>query len=63
MRTTVTISDDLMSRAMELTGRDEASAIMRLALEALVERESARRLAVLGGSDRDASSAPRERRA
>jgi Arc/MetJ family transcription regulator len=62
MRTTLTVSDDLMTRAMELTGRDESSAIMRLALEALVERESARRLAVLGGTDKDAVAAPRTRR-
>jgi Arc/MetJ family transcription regulator len=61
MRTTITVSDDLVARAAELTGRDEPSALMRLGLEALVERESARRLALLGGSDPGASAPPRER--
>lgn len=62
MRTTVTINDELLSRAAELTGRSETSAILRLGLEALVERESARRLALLGGTDSGARAAPRERK-
>ncbi|HEY5319260.1 MAG TPA: type II toxin-antitoxin system VapB family antitoxin [Galbitalea sp.] len=61
MRTTVTMDDDLVARAAELTGRDEKSALIRLGLEALIERESARRLALLGGTDSDASAAPRRR--
>ena len=61
MRTTVTVSDELIERAAQLTGRDETSALVRLGLEALVERESAKRLAALGGTDRDARSAPRRR--
>lgn len=61
MRTTVTVDDDLVARAAELTGRDEKSALIRLGLEALIERESARRLALLGGSDPDAAAAPRRR--
>lgn len=63
MRTTVTVSDELMERASELTGRDESSVLMRLGLEALIERESSLRLARLGGSDPVASSAPRRRAA
>jgi Arc/MetJ family transcription regulator len=62
MRTTVTVNDELLARAAELTGRSEASTLLRLGLEALVERESARRLALLGGSDATADAAPRERK-
>lgn len=61
MRTTVTIDDALVSRAAELTGRVEKSMLIRLGLEALIERESARRLALLGGSDPKAAAAPRQR--
>ncbi|PRY69357.1 VapB protein of antitoxin of type II toxin-antitoxin system [Glaciihabitans tibetensis] len=61
MRTTVTVSDELLARAAELTGRDESSVLLRLGLEALIERESSRRLALLGGSDPSAVSAPRSR--
>jgi Arc/MetJ family transcription regulator len=63
MRTTVTVNDELLARASELTGRDETSALMRLGLEALIQRESSRRLALLGGTDAEASSAPRSRTA
>lgn len=63
MRTTVTVNDELVARAAELTGRTEASALFKLGLEALVERESARRLAALGGSDPEALVAPRDRAA
>ena len=62
MRTTVTVDDQLMARAQELTGTLERSALIRQALEALVARESARRLARLGGSDPDAQAAPRARK-
>lgn len=51
MRTTVTVDDELMGKASQLTGRNETSALVRLDLEALVERESAKRLAALGGTD------------
>ena len=61
MRTTVRIDDALVSRAAELTGRVEKSMLIRLGLEALIERESARRLALLGGSDPKAAAAPRQR--
>ena len=61
MRTTVTIDDSLIERAMELTGTSERSALIRDALEALIARESARRLVRLGGADPDADAAPRRR--
>ncbi len=61
MRTTVSLDPELLARAEELTGRTERSALLRLALEALVQRESARRLAMLGGTDPDAQAAPRRR--
>jgi Arc/MetJ family transcription regulator len=61
MRTTVTIDDKMMANAQRLTGLTEKSAIIRAGLKALIERESARRLARLGGSDPDATLAPRRR--
>lgn len=51
MRTTVTLDDELVRDARELTGLNETSALMRAALTALVEREAAHRLALLGGSE------------
>lgn len=61
MRTTVTLDDDLVARAQELTGRSEVSAIVRMSLELLVRLESGRRLALLGGSEPDAAAARRGR--
>lgn len=61
MRTTVTLDDELLAKAAELSGTTERTALLREGLRALIERESARRLALLGGSDPDASSAPRHR--
>jgi Arc/MetJ family transcription regulator len=61
MRTTVTIDDEMMANAQRLTGLTEKSAILRAGLKALIERESARRLALLGGSDPDAELPPRRR--
>ena len=61
MRTTLNIDDDLLRRATELSGLREKTAVVRAGLEALVARESARRLADLGGSDRTARGAPRRR--
>ncbi|MGH3521315.1 MAG: type II toxin-antitoxin system VapB family antitoxin [Mycobacterium sp.] len=63
MRTTVTLDDELIARAMELTGVSERSALLRQGLETLIRVESARRLAALGGSDPKATSAPRRRAA
>ncbi len=51
MRTTLNLDDTLLARAQTLTGLTEKSALVREALKALVERESARRLARLGGTD------------
>jgi hypothetical protein len=50
MRTTLGLDDDLLAEAQRLTGTTEKTALLREALRALVERESARRLARLGGS-------------
>ena len=61
MRTTVTIDDELLRRASELTGETERSALLRAGLTTLIRVESARRLAALGGSDQQATSAPRRR--
>ncbi len=51
MRTTLTIDDRLYEQAVALTGMREKSALLRESLKALIERESARRLAALGGSE------------
>ena len=61
MRTTLAVDDDLLAEAQRLTGTREKSALVREALRALIERESARRLARLGGSEPDLVSAPRRR--
>jgi Arc/MetJ family transcription regulator len=59
MRTTVAIDDDLFAKAQEYTGLQEKSALVREAFKALVEREAARRLARLGGTQPDAKAPPR----
>lgn len=61
MRTTLALDDELVAKAQAFTGLKEKSLLVREALKALIERESARRLALLGGSDPDASAAPRRR--
>ena len=61
MRTTLNIEDDLLARAEELTGVKEKTALVRLGLEALIARESARRLAALGGSEKKLKRPPRRR--
>jgi len=61
MRTTINLDDELIRKAADLTGRQEKSALVRLGLEALIARESARRLARLGGTDPGAVAAPRHR--
>ncbi len=50
MRTTVTLDDDLLATAQEYTGIKEKSELVNQGLKALVEREAARRLARLGGT-------------
>ena len=61
MRTTLALDDELLATAQELTGLTEKSAIVRAALQALIERESARRLARLGGTEPDLKPIPRRR--
>jgi Arc/MetJ family transcription regulator len=61
MRTTITLDDELLARAEQLTNLHERSALIREALNALIEREAARRLARLGGSVPNAKAPPRRR--
>lgn len=61
MRTTVTIDDALLARASELSGTTERTALLREGLQALIERESARRLSLLGGTDPDVTMPRRQR--
>jgi Arc/MetJ family transcription regulator len=61
MRTTLALDDELMAKARAFTGLKEKSSLVREALKALIERESARRLARLGGSE-PGVRAPRRRR-
>jgi Arc/MetJ family transcription regulator len=62
MRTTIALDDDLLRTAQEFTGVEEKTALIREALKALIERESARRLAALGGSMPGLKNIPRSRR-
>ena len=59
MRTTLALDDHLVAEAQRLTGTTEKTALVRQALRALIERESARRLAQLAGSEPDATPVPR----
>lgn len=61
MRTTIALDDDLIRIAQEYTGTTEKTALIREALKALIERESARRLAALGGSMPGLRNIPRRR--
>ena len=61
MRTTLALDDELVAEAEALTGLKEKSALVREALKALIERESARRVARLGGSEPDLRTPPRRR--
>ncbi len=63
MRTTLNIDDELLSRAQGLCGVKEKSALVREGLKALIERESARRLARLGGTEPCLEKIPRRRTA
>ncbi len=51
MRTTLNIDDQLLDEAQRITGMSEKASLVREGLRALIERESARRLARLGGSE------------
>lgn len=59
MRTTLNIEDTLMNKAAKLTGITEKTALVRLGLEALIARESARRLAKMGGTQKQLQEIPR----
>ncbi len=61
MRTTLIVADDLIEKASRLTGVKEKTALVRLGLEALIARESAKRLARLGGTEKGLKI-PRRRR-
>ena len=61
MRTTVALDDELVRTAQEFTGVAEKTALIREALKALIERESARRLASLGGTMPGLKKVPRRR--
>ena len=63
MRTTIALDDDLIAKAQAYTGLEEKAALVREALKALIQREAAKRLANLGGSQPGIEGAPRRRRA
>ena len=63
MRTTMALDDELVAEAQALTGLKEKSSLIREALRALIERESARRLARLSGSEPQLKAPPRRRAA
>jgi Arc/MetJ family transcription regulator len=63
LRTTLALDDDLVAKAQSLTGLKEKSGLVREALKALIERESARRLARLGGTEPHLQTPPRRRSA
>ncbi|MBU2841845.1 MULTISPECIES: type II toxin-antitoxin system VapB family antitoxin [Acidithiobacillus] len=61
MRTTVNLDDDLLVQAKNLSGVEDRGALLKEALRALIERESARRLARLGGTESQLQDIPRRR--
>ncbi|MEQ9104803.1 MAG: type II toxin-antitoxin system VapB family antitoxin [Rhodothermales bacterium] len=61
MRTTINLDDALLAEAQRLTGETERTSLVREGLRALIERESARRLAALGGSAPELEDIPRRR--
>lgn len=61
MRTTLNIDDELLAKARRLSGLKEKTAVVHAGLEALVALESARRLAALGGTEKELRPAPRRR--
>jgi len=61
MRTTIALDDDLVEKAKKLTSINENVTLVREALKSLIERESAQRLAVLGGHDLNAKTTPGRR--
>jgi Arc/MetJ family transcription regulator len=61
MRTTLNIEDNLMDKASKITGIKEKTALVKLGLEALIARESARRLARLGRTQKQLQAIPRRK--
>ncbi len=61
MRTTLNIDDQILKKASKLTGIPEKTKLVRLGLEALIEKESAKRLASLGGSEKKLKQIPRRK--
>ncbi|MBN1902936.1 type II toxin-antitoxin system VapB family antitoxin [Candidatus Sumerlaeota bacterium] len=61
MRTTLNIEDALVEKAVKLTGVHEKTALVKLGLEALISLESAKRLALLGGTEKNLRPIPRRR--
>jgi Arc/MetJ family transcription regulator len=61
MRTTINLDDDLVAEAQRVTGVQERTALIHEGLKALIQRESAKRLALLGGSEPRLQNVPRRR--
>lgn len=61
MRTTLNIDDELLEKAAKLTGIKEKTSLVRLGLESLIARESSKRLAKLGGTEKRLTAIPRRR--
>jgi Arc/MetJ family transcription regulator len=61
MRTTLNIDNEILKEASRLTGIEEKTALVRLGLEALIARESSKRLARLGGTEKEIRPIPRRR--
>jgi hypothetical protein len=61
MRTTLNIEDRLIDKAAQLTGIKEKTSLVRLGLEALIAKESSKRLAKLGGTEKKLDMIPRRR--
>ena len=61
MRTTINLDETLLDQAQRISGVTERTALIREGLKALIERESARRLALLGGSEPKTKAVPRRR--
>jgi len=63
IRTTLNIKDELIEKAAKLTGIKEKTSLVKLGLEALIARESSKRLAKLGGTEKELKTIPRRKTA
>ncbi len=61
MRTILNLDDALLDQARQLTGSHQKTALLHAGLEALIARESAKRLAALGGTERRITAPPKRR--